>query len=147
MMPSFANLMTTAQALEKVREAQSVMLCMSFSARNDKKYDFSHSLSVPYPTPISLLRHSFFFPVRSYFSHYFLFASLSFDNDCTIQNVYFNPLNPKIRIEILICCPLHISYRSNRETVKYQAISSCMVVSSILITTLFFKLLILKGEI
>ena len=44
--------------------------------------------------------------------------------------------------------PLFISYRSSGEKlIKYQANSSCVIMSVILMTTLFYKALILQGEI
>ena len=44
--------------------------------------------------------------------------------------------------------PLFIFYRSSREKlIKYQATSSCVIMSVILMTTLFYKALILQGEI
>ena len=44
--------------------------------------------------------------------------------------------------------PLFISYRTSGEKlIKYQANSSCMIMSVILMTTLFYKALILQGEI
>ena len=44
--------------------------------------------------------------------------------------------------------PLFIFYRSSGEKlIKYQATSSCVIISVILITTLFYKALILQGEI
>ena len=44
--------------------------------------------------------------------------------------------------------PLFISYRSGGEKlIKYQANSSCVIVSVIFMTTLFYKALILQGEI
>ena len=44
--------------------------------------------------------------------------------------------------------PLFISYRSSGEKlIKYHANSSCMIVPVILTTTLFYKALILQGEI
>ena len=44
--------------------------------------------------------------------------------------------------------PLFISYRSSAEKlIKYQANSSCVIMFVILITTLFYKALILQGEI
>ena len=44
--------------------------------------------------------------------------------------------------------PLVISYRSSGEKIiKYQANSSCVIMSLILMTTLFYKALILQGEI
>ena len=59
-----------------------------------------------------------------------------------------NPLNPKIKIWILNLLSLFISYRSSGETlIKYQANSSCVIMSVILMTTLFYKALILQGEI
>ena len=43
---------------------------------------------------------------------------------------------------------LLISYRSSEEKlIKYQANSSCVIMSVILITTLFYKALKLQGEI
>ena len=60
----------------------------------------------------------------------------------------FNHLNPTIKIWILICCPIFISYRSSgKKLIKYQANSSCVIMSVILMTTLFYKALILQGEI
>ena len=44
--------------------------------------------------------------------------------------------------------PLFISYRSSGEKlIRYQANSSCVIMSVILMTTLFYKTLILQGEI
>ena len=44
--------------------------------------------------------------------------------------------------------PLFISYRSSGEKlIKYQANTSCVIMSIILMTTLFYKALILQGEI
>ena len=44
--------------------------------------------------------------------------------------------------------PLFVSYRSNGEKfIKYQVNSSCVIMFVILITTLFYKALILEGEI
>ena len=69
----------------------------------------------------------------------------------------FNPLKPKNKIWIHICCtysfltfcPLFISYRSSGENmIKFQANSSCVIMSIILMTTtLFYKVLVLQGEI
>ena len=62
--------------------------------------------------------------------------------------VFFNPLNPKIQNWILICCLYSFHYRSSGEKLrKYQANSSCVIMSIILMTTLFYKALILQGEI
>ena len=59
-----------------------------------------------------------------------------------------NPLNPKIKIWLLVCCPQFISYRSSGEKlIKYQPNSSCVIMSVLLMTTLFYKALILQGEI
>ena len=44
--------------------------------------------------------------------------------------------------------PLFISYRgSGEKLIKFQANSSCVIISVILMTTLFYKALILQGEI
>ena len=44
--------------------------------------------------------------------------------------------------------PLFISCRSNGEKlIKYQANISCVIMSVILMTTLFYKVLILQAEI
>ena len=44
--------------------------------------------------------------------------------------------------------PLFISYRSSGEKlIKYQENSSCVIMSVILTTTLFYKALTLQGEI
>ena len=63
--------------------------------------------------------------------------------------ITFNPLNPKIIINWNShLLPLFISYRSSGEKlIKYQANSSCVIMSVILMTTLFYKALILQGEI
>ena len=59
-----------------------------------------------------------------------------------------NFLNPKIKIWILICCPYSFPKRSSGwKLIKYQANSSCVIISVILMTTLFYKALILQGEI
>ena len=59
----------------------------------------------------------------------------------------FNPLNPKIKIWILTRCPLFISYRSSGEKIiKYQANSFCAIISIILMTSLFYKVLTLKEK-
>ena len=58
-----------------------------------------------------------------------------------------NPLNSKIQIFNSQLLPLFISYRSSGEKlIKYQSNSS-MIMSMILMTTLFYKALILQGEI
>ena len=57
-------------------------------------------------------------------------------------------LNSKIKIWKSRLLPLFISYRSSGEKLrKYQANSSCVIMSVILMTTLFYKTLILLGEI
>ena len=44
--------------------------------------------------------------------------------------------------------PLFIPYRSSGEKlIEYLANSSCVIMSIILMTTLFYKVLVLKGEI
>ena len=44
--------------------------------------------------------------------------------------------------------PLSIFYKSSVEKlIKYQADSSCVIMSVFLMTTLFYKALILQGEI
>ena len=59
-----------------------------------------------------------------------------------------NPLNPKIKNWILICCPYSFPTElEERSMIKYQANSSCMIMSVILMTTPFYKALILQGEI
>ena len=53
-----------------------------------------------------------------------------------------NPLNPYIKIQILIC------YRSSGENLlKHQLDSSYAIMSSILMITVFYKAVISKGEI
>ena len=55
----------------------------------------------------------------------------------------YNPLNLNSHL-----LPLFISYRSSGEKlIKYQANSSCVIVSVILMNTLFYKALIFQGEI
>ena len=62
------------------------------------------------------------------------------------EEVY--PLNPKIKNLNSHLLPLFISYRgSGKKLIKYQANSSCVIKSIILMTTLFYKALIVQGEI
>ena len=57
----------------------------------------------------------------------------------------FKPEDQNLNSHLLL---LFISYRSSEEKViKYQANSSCVIMSVIVMTTLFYKVLILKGEI
>ena len=60
-----------------------------------------------------------------------------------------NPLNPKIDIILKFhLLSLFISYRSSGEKlINYQANLSCVIMSVILMTTLFYKALISQGEI
>ena len=56
----------------------------------------------------------------------------------------FNSLNPKIKIEFSFVAPIHFL----QKLIKYQANSlSCVIMSVILMTSLFYKALILQGEI
>ena len=64
---------------------------------------------------------------------------------CYEGECFFNPWSLKIKIWILICCPY--SFPSGEKLIKYQANSSCVIMSVILMTTLFYKALILQGEI
>ena len=51
-----------------------------------------------------------------------------------------NPLNPNIKIQILICYPYMFSIEVvGRILLKYQLDSSCVIMSLILMTTLFYK--------
>ena len=60
----------------------------------------------------------------------------------------FNPLNPKIKIKILICHPYLFTLEAVWEKlIKYQANTSFVILSLILMTTLFYKTLLLQGEI
>ena len=57
----------------------------------------------------------------------------------------FKPQDQNLNSHLL---PLFVSYRSNGEKlIKYQVNSSCVIMFIILITTLFYKALILQGEI
>ena len=57
----------------------------------------------------------------------------------------FEPLDQNLNSHLL---PLFISYRgSGEKLIKNQANSSCVIMSVILMTTLFYKALILQGEI
>ena len=57
----------------------------------------------------------------------------------------FKPQDHNLNSHLL---PLFVSYRSNGEKfIKYQVNSSCVIMFVILITTLFYKALILQGEI
>ena len=59
---------------------------------------------------------------------------------------FFNPLNPNIKILILLS--QYVFNRSSGENLlKYQLDSSCVIMSSILMTTMFYKAVILQGEI
>ena len=53
------------------------------------------------------------------------------------------PLNPNIKIQILICYPDTFSlYVIPVRLLKYQLDSSCVIMSLILMTTLFYKAVI-----
>ena len=57
----------------------------------------------------------------------------------------FKPEDQNFNFHLL---PLFISYRSSgKRLIKYQANLSCVIMSVILMTTLFYKALILLGEI
>ena len=57
----------------------------------------------------------------------------------------FRPQDQNLNSHLL---PLFVSYRSNGEKlIKYQVNSSCVIMSVILMTTLFYKASILQGEI
>ena len=67
-------------------------------------------------------------------------------NNCKTNEV--NPLNPNFKIQILIC----YSYTFSIEVVgricwSINLDSSCVIMSLILMTTLFYKAVILHGEI
>ena len=64
-------------------------------------------------------------------------------------NLNLNPLNPNIKIHILICYPYTFSIEvvTGKNLMKYQSDSSCVIISLILMTTLFYKAVILQGEI
>ena len=54
-----------------------------------------------------------------------------------------NPLNPNIKIQILICYSYMFSIEVvGRILLKYQLDSSCVIMSLILMTTLFYKAVI-----
>ena len=60
----------------------------------------------------------------------------------------FNPLDPNIKIQILISCRYLFSIEvAGENLLKYQLDSSCVIRSSILMTTVFYKEVILQGEI
>ena len=61
----------------------------------------------------------------------------------------FNSFNPKIKIKILLCRPYSftIEVDSGEKLTKYQANTSCVIMSLILLTTLFYEALLLQGEI
>ena len=63
--------------------------------------------------------------------------------------VEINPLHTNLNLNLNShSLPLFISYRSSGEKlIKYQANSSCVIMSVILMTTLFYKALILQREI
>ena len=57
----------------------------------------------------------------------------------------FKPQDQNLNSHLL---PLFVSHRSNGEKlIKYQVNSSCVIMFVILMTTLFYKALILQGEI
>ena len=65
-------------------------------------------------------------------------------------NLNLNPLNPNIKIQILICYPCTFSIEvvgGGGIFMKYRLDSSCVIISLILMTTLFYKAVILQGEI
>ena len=59
----------------------------------------------------------------------------------------FNPLSCKIKFQIPICCPYTFPIKIvERKLLKYQLIVSCVILSLILITNLFYKALISQAE-
>ena len=57
----------------------------------------------------------------------------------------WSPLPPKLKFSFVT---LFISYRSSGDKlIKYQANTSCVILPLILMTTLFYKALLLQGEI
>ena len=75
------------------------------------------------------------------------FASL--ENYFKMQGAgYAQPFKPQDQNLNSHLLPLFISYKSSGEKlIKYQANSSCVIMSVILMTTPFYKALILQGEI
>ena len=64
------------------------------------------------------------------------------------KNVHANPLTLRSKFEFSFVSPIFISYRSSGEKlIKYQANLSCVIMPVILMVTLFYKALILHGEI
>ena len=58
------------------------------------------------------------------------------------------PLNFNIKIQILICLSLYVfNRRSGENLLKCQLDSSCVIMSLFLMTTLFYKAVLLRGEI
>ena len=118
---------------------------LNFSFKNDFVWEeisnIRHSVSSPDETPRSsskILRCASYFQLSSR-------CFIWWWN--TASHVWYITLNPKIKIWILICCPLFISCSSSGEKlIKYQANSYCVIMSVILMTTLFYKALILPGE-
>ena len=62
--------------------------------------------------------------------------------------IEFKPLNPNIKIQILNLLSLYVfSGSSGENLLKYQLDASCVIMSLILMNTLFYKAVILQGEI
>ena len=69
------------------------------------------------------------------------------DTFCGPFRVRINPSNPKIKIAFSFVASIHFHQSSGEKLIKYLANSSCVIMSLILITTLFYKVIRLQGEI
>ena len=64
-----------------------------------------------------------------------LSTALNSDTGSNIVILYVNPLNPKIKIRILICRLYSFTIEVvGRSSIKYQANTSCVIMSVILMT-------------
>ena len=68
-----------------------------------------------------------------------------YDGDNRLLTI--NPLNPEIKIEFSFVAPIHFLQTQWGEVDKISRKHDCMIMSIILMTTLFYKTLILQGEI
>ena len=85
---------------------------------------------------------------KHYIYCFFVCVRSSWSGIFVIPSCNLNPLNPKIKIGILICSPYSFpSEVMGEKLIKHQTNSSCVIMSVILMTTLFYKALILQREI
>ena len=77
--------------------------------------------------------------------HRYIAPTFYIETSGRVMPYTFKPYDQNLNSHLL---PLFISYRSSEEKlIKYHVNSSCVIMSVILMTTLFYKALILQGEL